>query len=72
MLGFKFFPKFSCFCSCCHWKTKSDTTNVLISKVLINFYINRDEFVSANYVLREYDEMKENAENPERYCNPKF
>ena len=39
-------------------KTKLDTIEVLISKALIDSYINCDEFVSVNNVLREYNEMK--------------
>ena len=36
-----------------------DATEVLISKSLIDSYINHDEFVSVNNVLKEYNEMKE-------------
>ena len=35
------------------------------SKTLINIYISRDEFLSVNNVLREYNEMKEEIKNPE-------
>ena len=38
---------------------------VATSKTLINIYISRDEFVSVNNVLREYNEMKEEIKNPE-------
>ena len=38
---------------------------VLIPKALINSYINHDEFVSANNVLREYNEIKEHIKNLE-------
>ena len=34
-------------------KTKLNTIKVLISKALINSYINHDEFVSVNNMLRE-------------------
>ena len=42
-------------------KTKSNTIKVLIFKSLIESYISHDEFISANDVLREHNEMK----NPE-------
>ena len=45
-------------------KTKLNTIKVLISKTLINSYINHDEFVSVNNVLIECNEMKE-IKNPE-------
>ena len=35
-------------------KDKLNTTEVLISKVLINSYIRNNEFVSVKKVLREY------------------
>ena len=35
-------------------QTKLDTIEVLISKALMDSYINYDEFVSVNNVLREY------------------
>ena len=34
-------------------KTKLNTIKVLISKALINSFINHDEFVSVNNMLRE-------------------
>ena len=37
-----------------------DTLNaieILISKTLINSYINHDEFLSVNNILTEYDKM---------------
>ena len=37
----------------------------MISKALIDSYINYDEFVSVINVLREYNEMKEEIKNPE-------
>ena len=40
-------------------KDKLNTTEVLISKALMDSYISHDEFVSVNNVLREYIEMKE-------------
>ena len=46
-------------------KIKLSTIEILISKVLINLYINHDEFVLVNNVLREYNEMKEGIKNPE-------
>ena len=45
-------------------KTKLNTIEVLISKVLIASYINHHEFVSVNNVLREYNEVKEEIKNP--------
>ena len=44
-------------------KTKLNTIEDLIFKALINSYINHDEFVSVNNVLREYNEMKEEIKN---------
>ena len=40
-------------------KTRLDSFEVLISKALIDLYINHDKFVSVNNVLLEYKEMKE-------------
>ena len=40
-------------------KTKLNTIEVLISKVLINSSISYEEFFSVNKVLREYDDIKE-------------
>ena len=40
---------------------------VLIFKVLIESYINHDEFVSVNNVLREYNETKEEVKIPENF-----
>ena len=45
-------------------KAKLINIEVLISKALINSYINNDEFAMMN-VLREYDEMKEEIKNLE-------
>ena len=44
-------------------ETKLNTTDILISKALINSYINHGKFVSMNNVLREYNEMKEEIKN---------
>ena len=49
-------------------KSKSDTIEVLISKALIDSYISRDEFVSVNNVLREYNEMKEEIKKSWNVC----
>ena len=46
-------------------QTKLDTIEVLISKALMDSYINYDEFVSVNNVLREYNKMKEEFRNRE-------
>ena len=46
-------------------KDKLNTTEVLISKTLINSYISHDEFASVNNVLGEYYEMKKRNKNPE-------
>ena len=40
-------------------KDKLNIIEVLICKALLDLYINHDEFVSVNNVLREYNEMKE-------------
>ena len=45
-------------------KAKLINIEVLISKALINSYINNDEFAMMN-VLREYNEMKEEIKNLE-------
>ena len=39
-------------------RDKLSTKEVLIYKALIDSYISHEEFVSANNVLREYNEMK--------------
>ena len=46
-------------------KDKLNSIEVLISKALIDSYINHDKFVSINNVLREYYEMKKERKNPE-------
>ena len=40
-------------------KDDLNTIEVLISKALLNSYINCDEFVSVNNVLKEHTYMKE-------------
>ena len=45
-------------------KTKVDTIDVLISKALLDSYINHDEFVSVSNVLKKYNEMKKEIKNP--------
>ena len=44
-------------------KKELHTIKVLVSKVLIDLYINQDNFVSVNNVLREYNEMKKEIKN---------
>ena len=44
-------------------KTKLNSIEVLISKALIDLYINHDDFVSVNNVLREYNKIKEEIKN---------
>ena len=46
-------------------KDKLNAFEVLISKNLIDSYVNHDKFVLLNNVLREYQEMKEEVKNPE-------
>ena len=38
-------------------KTKLDSIHILISKALINSYINHDEFASVNNVMQEHNEI---------------
>ena len=45
-------------------KDKLNTIEVLISKVLIDSYISH-KFISVNYVLIEYNEMKDEIKNHE-------
>ena len=40
-------------------KTKLNSMEVLISKALIDSNISRDEFISTNNLLKEYDAKKE-------------
>ena len=44
-------------------KNKLDVIEVLISKALIDSYINHDEFVSVNNVLKVYIEMRDEIKN---------
>ena len=46
-------------------KTKLDTFEVLISKAFVNSCINHDQFFSVNNMLRKYNEIKEEINNPE-------
>ena len=46
-------------------KDKLNTIEGLISKALIDSYISYDKFISVNYVLRKYYEMKKEITNPE-------
>ena len=44
-------------------KTKLNSIEVSISKVLINLNISHDEFVLRNNMLIKYDDMKEEIKN---------
>ena len=44
---------------------KLNTIEILISKALFDSYVGQDKFVSANNVLREYNEIKKETKNPE-------
>ena len=44
-------------------KSKLNSIEVLISKVLVNSVISHDEFVLMNNVLKEYNKMKEEIKN---------
>ena len=44
-------------------KNKLDAIEVLISKALIDSYINHDEFISVNNVLNVYIEMRDEIKN---------
>ena len=46
---------------------KSNSTEVLISKTLIDSNINHDRFVLINNVLNEYDDTKEEIKNLNTY-----
>ena len=53
-------------------KTKLNILQVLVSKALIDLYINHDKFSSVKNVLTEYNKIKEkikNAENAAEYTN---
>ena len=39
----------------------------MISKVLIDLYIDHDQFLLLSNVLREYNEKKEEIQNPEHF-----
>ena len=45
-------------------KTKLITVKVLISKAFIDSYINHDELVSLNNMLREYNEIIQETKTP--------
>lgn len=45
-------------------KNKLNTVEVLISKAFIDWNISDNEFIVINNVLKEYDDMKEEIENP--------
>ena len=45
-------------------KTKFNSIAVLISKTLIDLYINQDEYISVNKMLRKFNEIKERVKNP--------
>ena len=45
-------------------KTKLNTIEVLSFIALIDSYINHDELISVNNVLREYSETKKEIKNP--------
>ena len=44
-------------------KSKLNSIEILISKVLIDSVISHDEFVLTNNVLRKYNEMEEELKN---------
>ena len=44
-------------------KTKLNSTEVLISKALIDSYFRHDEFVLVDNMLKEYDNMKVEIKN---------
>ena len=50
-------------------KDKLNITEVLISKALIESYINHDEFVSVNNILREYCKIKQEIKNTTTYVD---
>ena len=45
-------------------KAKLNTIEVLTFQALIDSYINHDELISVNSVLREYSETKKEIKNP--------
>ena len=46
-------------------KIKLSTVKFFIFEALINLFVNHDEFVSINNVVRVYNEIKEDIQNPE-------
>ena len=44
---------------------KLNTIEILISKAFFDSFVGQDKFVSANNVLREYNEIKKETKNPE-------
>ena len=53
-------------------KAKSNSTEVLISKALIDSNISHDEFVLVSNVLKEYKNMKEEIKNLKNWVNQRF
>ena len=49
-------------------KPKLNTIKFLKSEAVIDSYINHDEFVLVNNVLREYNDMKKKKEKSWKYC----
>ena len=47
-------------------RTKLNSLEFLISEALIDSYINHDEFISINNVLKENDEIKGKIRNPSK------
>ena len=45
-------------------KTKLNSIAVLISITLIDLYINQDECISVNKMLRKFNEIKGKVKNP--------
>ena len=50
-------------------KTKLHNVKVLVSKALIDWYINHDEFLLVNNMLKEYKMMKEKIKILKMLCN---
>ena len=46
-------------------KSKLSSIKVWISNAIIDFYINHEQFISANNLLWKYSEMKEEIKNSE-------
>ena len=44
-------------------KTKSNSSDVSISKALTDSYISHDKFVLVNDMLKEYDDIKKDIKN---------